>query len=412
MTAKRRVIGAEHVERASRRGRRYVEVLPGSIVTDQARDTAARWNVALRSGPLDRPAVARPDGAAALWRGLYRRSPRWIASKPTAGRTPVRLGRVAVVGAGGVGVGVAHLAASGAMADTIALVDIVPGLAASIALDLNHTTGITRSPSRAEGGTDLALLAGSDVVVITAGRARSPGMRRTDLEAANRRTVGSVAEAVRTAAPAAVVIVVSNPLDEMTAETLRVTGFPRERVLGMAGTLDSARFREALAREAGVAVAEVEATVLGRHGEEMVPVVSGARIRGRPLGQLLTSERIAACLERTISAGGRVVRLRRTGSASLAPSHATAEILEHMRGARAGPVPVSVRLEGEYGIAGVVLGVPCVLGPRGLIEVVEQTLSDDERARLARAAETVRAETELRSYGDDADACEAGTEEQ
>ena len=394
MTAKRRVIGAEHVEQAGRRGRRYIEVLPGSIVTDQARDTAARWNVALRSGPLDRPAVARPDGAAALWRGLYRRSPKWIASKPTAGRTPVRLGRVAVVGAGGVGAGVAHLAASCAMADTIALVDIVPGLAASIALDLNHTTGITRSPSRAEGGTDLALLAGSDVVVITAGRARSPGMRRTDLEAANRRTVGSVAEAVRTAAPAAVVIVVSNPLDEMTAETLRVTGFPRERVIGMAGTLDSARFREALALEAGVSVAEVEATVLGRHGEEMVPVVSGARIRGRPLGQLLTRERIAACLERTISAGGRVVRLRRTGSASLAPAHATAEILEHMRGARAGPVPVSVRLEGEYGIAGVVLGVPCLLGPRGLIEIVEQTLSDDERARLARAAETVRAETE------------------
>ena len=162
----------------------------------------------------------------------------------------------------------------------------------------------------------------------------------------------------------------------------------------MAGTLDSARFREALALEAGVAVAEVEATVLGRHGEEMVPVVSGARIRGRPLGQFLTTERIAACLERTISAGGQVVRLRRTGSASLAPAHATAEVLEHMRGARAGPVPVSVRLEGEYGIAGVVLCVPCVLGPRGLIEIVEQTLSDGERARLARAAETARAETE------------------
>lgn len=394
MIPKRHVIGAEHVERAGRRGGRYIEVLPGSIVTDQARDAAARWNVTLRAGPLDRPAVARPDGAAALWRGLYRRSPKWMASKPAQGRNPVRFGRVAVVGAGGVGAGVAHLAASGGMVDTIALVDIVPGLAASIALDLNHAAGITRSPSRVGGGTDLALLAGSDVVVITAGRARAPGMRRTDLEEANRRTVGSVAEAVRTAAPEAVVIVVSNPLDEMTAETLRVTGFPRERVLGMAGTLDGARFREALALEAGVAVAEVEATVLGRHGEEMVPVVSGARIRGRPLGQFLTRGQIAACLERTVSAGGRVVRLRRTGSASVAPAHATAEILEHMRGARAGPVPVSVRLEGEYGIAGVVLGVPCVLGPRGFIEIVEQTLSDEERARLARAAETVRAGTE------------------
>ena len=394
MSPRRHVIGAEHVERAGRRGRRYIEVLPGSIVTDQARDAAARWNVSLRSGPLDRPAVARPDGAAALWRGLYRRSPKWMPSKPAEGRSPVRLGRIAIVGAGGVGASVAHLAAASDTADEIALVDIVPGLAASIALDLNHATGITRSRSRTEGGTDLALLAGSDVVVVTAGRARSPGMRRGDLEEANRRTVGSVAEAVRTAAPAAVVIVVSNPLDEMTAETLRVTGFPRERVLGMAGTLDSARFREALAGEAGVPVAEVEATVLGRHGEEMVPVVSGARIRGRPLGQFLTETQIAACVDRTISAGGQVVRLRRTGSASLAPAHATVEILAHMRGARAGPVPVSVRLEGEYGIGGVVLGVPCLLGPRGLIDVVEQALSDDEIERLARAAETVRTGTE------------------
>ena len=394
MTPGRRVIGAEHVERAGRRGRRHIEVLPGSIVTDLARDAAARWNVALRSGPLDRPAVARPDGAAALWRGLYRRSPRWMPSRPAEGRNPVRLGRLAIVGAGGVGAGVAHLAASGGIAAEIVLVDIVPGLAESIALDLNHATGITRSPSRSAGGTDLALLAGSDVVVVTAGRPRGPGMRRADLEEANRRTVAAVAEAVRTAAPAAVVIVVSNPLDEMTVEALRLTGFPRERVLGMAGTLDSARFREALARETDVPVADVEAMVLGRHGEEMVPVVSGARIRGRPLEQFLTPAQIAACVERTISAGGRVVRLRRTGSASLAPAHATVEILQHMRGARAGPIPVSVQLEGEYGVEGVVLGVPCLLGPRGFIHIIERTLSDNELARLVRAAEAARAGTE------------------
>ena len=388
---RRHVVGAVHVERAGRRGRRHIEVLPGAIVTDLARDAAARWNVALRSGPLDRPAVARTDGAAALYRGLYRRSPKWMPSRPAEGRNPVRLGRVAIVGAGGVGAGVAHLAALGGMAREVVLVDIVPGLAESIALDLNHATGITRSPSRAEGGTSLALVAESDVVVVAAGRARSPGMRRADLREANRRTVGAVAEAVRTAAPAAVVIVVSNPLDEMTAEALRVTGFPRERVLGMAGTLDSARFRETLAREAGVPVADVEATVLGRHGEEMVPVVSGARIRGRPLDRFLTPAQVAACVERTVSAGARVVRLRRTGSASLAPAYATVEVLEHMRGARAGPVPVSVRLEGEYGIEGVVLGAPCLLGPRGLIEIVEQALSDDELAGLLRAAETARA---------------------
>ena len=391
MTPGRRVIGAEHVERARRHGRRYIEVLPGTIVTDQARDTAARWNVALRSGPLDRPVVARPDGAAALFRGLYRRHPKWMPPGPAAGLHPVRFGRIGVVGAGGVGAGVAHLAANEGMADEIVLVDIVPGLAESIALDLDHARGMTRSPARATGGTDLALVAGSDVVVVTAGRPRTPGMRRDDLRDANRRTVAAVAETVRTAAPEAVVVVVSNPLDEMTAETLRVTGFPRERVLGMAGTLDGARFREALAREAGVGVAEVDAVVLGRHGEEMVPAVSLARIRDWPLDQFLSQAQIDACTKATIAAGGRVVALRRSGSASLAPAHATAEILEHMRGARAGPVPVSVRLEGEYGTEGVVLGVPCLLGPRGLIEVVEQALSDDERARLARAAETARA---------------------
>ena len=391
MTPERRVIGAEHVERAGRHGRRYIEVLPGTIVTDQARDTAARWNVALRSGPLDRPAVARTDGGTALYRGLYRRNPKWMTPPPAAGLNPVRFGRVGVVGAGGVGAGVAHLAANAGMADEVVLVDVVPGLAESIALDLDHVRGMTRSPARATGGTDLALVAGSDVVIIAAGRPRTPGMRRDDLREANRRTVAAVAETVRTAAPEAVVIVVSNPLDEMTAETLRITGFPRERVLGMAGTLDSARFREALAREAGVGIGEVEAMVLGRHGEEMVPVVSLARIRGWPLDRFLSQAQIDDCTKCTVAAGGRVVALRRTGSASLAPAHATAEILAHMRGARAGPVPVSVLLDGEYGIDGVVLGVPCLLGPRGLIEVVEHALSHDERSRLARAAETARA---------------------
>ena len=391
MTSSRPVIGAEHVEAAGRRGRRFIEVQPGSIVTDQARDTAARWNVALRSGPLDRPAVARPDGAAALYRGLYRRNPKWMPSSPTAGRGPVRFARIAIVGAGGVGAGVAHLAANAGVAEEIVLVDIVPGLAESIALDLNHARGLTRSPTRTVGGTDLALLTGAEVVVVTAGRARAPGMRRDDLREANRRTVGAIAEAIRTTAPASVVVVVSNPLDEMTAEMLRITGFPRERVLGMAGTLDSARFRAALAGEAGAGVAEVEATILGRHGREMVPIISRARIRDLPLRQRLTPAQLAACVERTIAAGGKVVALRRTGSASIAPAHATVEVLEHLRGARAGSVPVSVQLEGEYGIEGVVLGVPCLLGPRGLVEVVEHPLAETEHAQLAQAAETLRA---------------------
>ena len=389
--AGRRVIGAEHVERASRRGRRHIEVRPGSIVTDEARDSAARLRIALRSGPLDRPAVPAPDGTAALMRGLYRRGAKWMPPGRPRGRSPVRFGRLAVVGAGGVGANVAHLAANAGMAEEIVLVDIVPGLAEALALDLVHASGLTRSRSAVSGGTDLALAAGADVVVVTAGRPRAPGMDRADLREANRRTVRSIAETVRAAAPGAVVLVVSNPLDEMTAEMLVATEFPRERVLGMAGTLDSARFRDALAREAGVGVDEVEAMVLGSHGAEMVPVVSRARIGGAPLERRLRPAQIEACAERTVAAGGWVVALRRTGSASIAPAHAVVEVLDHMRGARAGAVPVSVQLDGEYGLDGVVLGVPCLLGPRGLVEIEEIPLDESERSALARAAAAVRA---------------------
>ena len=389
--ADRRVIGAEHVERASRRGRRHIEVMPGSIVTDEARESAARLRIALRSGPLDRPAVPAPDGRVALVRGLYRRGAKWMPPGRPRGRNPVRFGRLAVVGAGGVGANVAHLAANAGMAEEIVLVDIVPGLAEALALDLVHASGLTRSRSAVSGGTDLALAAGADVVVVTAGRARAPGMDRADLREANRRTVRGVAETIRTAAPGAAVLVVSNPLDEMTAEMLVATEFPRERVLGMAGTLDSARFRDALAREAGVGVDEVEAMVLGSHGAEMVPVVSRARIRGAPLERRLRPAQIEICMERTVAAGGRVVALRKTGSASIAPAHAVVEVLDHMRGARAGAVPVSVQLDGEYGLDGVVLGVPCLLGPRGLVEIEELPLDESERSALARSAAAVRA---------------------
>ena len=390
--AGRPVIGAEHVARAGRRGRRHIEVTPGAIVTDEARDSAARLRISLRAGPLDRPAVPAPDGTAALVRGLYRRGAKWMPpGGPSRGRSPTRFRRLAVVGAGGVGANVTHLAANAGMAEELVVVDIVPGLAESLALDLAHASGLTRSRSAVAGGTDLALVGGADVVVVTAGRPRAPGMDRRDLREANRRTVQAVAETIRTAAPGAVVLVVSNPLDEMTEEMLRATQFPRERVLGMAGTLDSARFREALARAAGVEVDEVEATVLGSHGAEMVPIVSRARIRGAPVERRLGRAQIEACVERTIAAGGRVVALRRTGSATLAPAHATVEVLDHLRGARAGAVPVSVRLEGEYGLDGVVLGVPCLLGPRGLIEIEEFSLGESERAGLARAAAAIRA---------------------
>ena len=391
MNRARRVIGSEHVERAGRGGRRFIEVPPGGIVTVQARETAERMDVALRDGPLDRPQAPATDGAAALYRVLYRRSAKWMPPKPAAGRNPARFRRLAIVGAGGVGGNLAHLAAARDMSGEIAIIDVVPGLAESIALDLNHSAGATRSKCAVSGSVDASAAADADVVVVAAGRSRSPGMSRADLIAVNRRTIRALGEKIRAASPNAVVIVVSNPLDEMTSEMLRATEFPRERVMGMAGTLDSARFRTELAHAAHVGIDEVEAMVIGSHGDDMTPLVSLARIRGMPLDRFLDADQIADCVEKTISAGARVVALRRTASASIAPAHAVLELLEHMRGARVGPAPATVRLQGEFGIEGVPLGVPCLLGPKGLIEIAELSIDAAERAKLRNAAEAVRA---------------------
>ncbi|NOC81891.1 malate dehydrogenase [Ruegeria sp. HKCCD6428] len=384
-----RVIGSDAVEDARRRGRIVFEVLPGDIVTALARETAERVGIALVDGPLERPKPPRTDGAVSMRRVLYRRSPKWVAPSRVP-RKARRLGKLALIGAGGVGGNVAHLAAMADMADEIALIDITPGLAASTALDLNHTSGITGARARCVGGEAMDLVAGADVVVVTAGRARRPGMTRADLIDVNARVIRKSAEAIRSAAPNAIVIVVTNPLDEMTVEMLRATGFPREQVLGMAGTLDSSRFRNALAMAAGVTPADVEAFTLGSHGDEMAPIPSRARIKGRPLDVFLSREQIEACVQDAITGGGQVVALRKSGSATIAPAHASIELIDHIRGARTGPVPVSVMLHGEYGIDGVVLGVPAHLGAGGLVEVEELRLTAEENAALQNAAEAIR----------------------
>lgn len=384
-----RVIGSDAVEDARRSGRIVFEVLPGDIVTALARETAERVGIALVDGPLDRPIPPRTDGSVSMRRVLYRRSPKWVAPSRVP-RKARRLGKLALIGAGGVGGNIAHLAAMEDIADEIALIDITPGLAASTALDLNHTSGITGARARCVGGEAMDLVAGADVVVVTAGRARRPGMTRADLIDVNARVIRQSAEAIRSAAPDAIVIVVTNPLDEMTVEMLRATGFPRERVLGMAGTLDSSRFRNALAMAAGVTPADVEAFTLGSHGDEMAPIPSRARIKGRPLEVFLSLEQIDACVQDAITGGGQVVALRKSGSATIAPAHASIELIDHIRGARTGPVPVSVMLRGEYGIDGVVLGVPAHLGAGGLVEVEELRLTTEENAALKNAAEAIR----------------------
>lgn len=386
-----RVIGSEHVTDAANRGRRMIEVMPDDIVTAQARESAERLNITLLDGPLERPALVKADGVTAARRALYRRNPKWHAPKRHSAAGARRLRRVALVGAGGVGANVAHLLANNDMVDEIALIDVTPGLAESVALDLNHASGITRTHARASGGTDLAAVAGAQVIVVTAGRPRTPGMTRANLLEVNRRIIQAVAEAVRVSAPDAIVIVVTNPLDEMTVEMLRATGLPRSQVLGMAGTLDSSRFRQSLAAKADVPVADVEAITLGSHGDEMAPIVSLSKIRGRPVTDFLSQEAIDQCVKDAVTGGGQVVALRKTGSAVLAPAHAIVEVIDHMRGARAGAVPVSVMMDGEYGIEGVVLGVPCHLGLSGLLEVVELPLTDAEQASLQTAADAIRA---------------------
>lgn len=385
-----RVIGSVEVEEARAGGRAVLEILPGDIVTDLARESAVRLGIKLVDGPLPRPAVARTDGATQGRRGLYRRAPRWIAPRAGTGARARRLDKLALVGAGGVGANIAHLAANADLAVEIALIDIAPGLAEATALDLMHTAGITRSAARVTGHRDLGAVAGADVVVVTAGRPRTPGMSRPDLIGTNRRVIHAAAEAIRTSAPRAVVIVVTNPLDEMTLEMLRATEFPRERVLGMAGTLDSARFRLALAEAAGVPPADVQAIALGSHGDEMAPIVSQSTIRGRALEAHLSADAIQGCVRAAVTGGGQVVALKKTGSAVLAPAHASLELIDHIRGARAGWVPVSVMLAGEYGIDGVVLGVPAHLGADGLVAVEELRLSERERSQLQEAAEAIR----------------------
>jgi len=385
-----RVVGSELIEDARQRGRIVFELLPGDIVTDIARETASRVGIRLIDGPLEKSQTVSTDGNTAMRRALYKRGAKWVAPKRNTQPKARRFSKIALIGAGGVGGNIAHLAAMADMADEIALIDIAPGLAASTALDLNHTSGITGSRTRCIGGEDLAMVSGADVVVVTAGRARAPGMTRVDLIDTNARVIRSAAEAIKAGAPDAIVIVVTNPLDEMTFEMLRATEFPRERVLGMAGTLDSGRFRNALAMAAGVEPADVHAITLGSHGEEMAPITSLARIKGRALDMFLTAEQIEACVKDAVTGGGQVVALKKSGSATIAPAHATIELMDHIRGAKSGPVPVSVMLEGEYGVSGVVLGVPAHLGRTGLVEVEEFRMTPAESEALAAAAGAIR----------------------
>jgi malate dehydrogenase len=297
--------------------------------------------------------------------------------------------KVTVIGAGNVGATTAQRIAEAGLADVV-LVDIVEGLPQGKALDLAEAAPVVGHDARLIGTNDYADTAGSDVVVVTSGLARQPGMSRDDLLAKNAGIVRSVVLAAVQHSPDAVLIVVTNPLDAMCHVAFEASGFPRERVLGMAGVLDSARFRTFIAEELGVSVEDTHAFVLGGHGDTMVPLPRYSTVAGVPITELLSADRIKALVERTANGGAEIVALLKAGSAYYAPAASAFEMVEAILLDRKRVLPCAVRLEGEFGIDGLFVGVPVVLGRSGMERVFEIELSPDERSAFDRSAAAVR----------------------
>ena len=308
-----------------------------------------------------------------------------------------RTGKVTVVGAGFYGSTTAQRLAEYDVFDEVVLTDIVEGKPEGIALDISQSrpiegfettvTGQTTTPD----GQGYEAIAGSGIVVITAGLPRKPGMSRMDLIGVNAKIVRSVTEQVVKHAPDAVLIVVSNPLDEMTALAAKVSGFPAHRVLGQAGMLDTARFSYFVADRLGVPVGSVQTLTLGSHGDTMVPVPSACSVDGKPLADLLPAADIEQLVERTRNGGAEIVALLKTGSAYYAPSAAAARMARAVAVDAGAVMPVCAWVDGQYGISGVYLGVEAELGREGIRRVVERDLTDSERASLHAAADAVRA---------------------
>ncbi len=308
-----------------------------------------------------------------------------------------RQGKVTVVGAGFYGSTTAMRLAEYDIFDTVVLTDIVPGKAEGLALDMNQSRPIEGFETEVIGqttgpaGEGYEAIAGSDIVIITAGLPRKPGMSRMDLIETNAKIVRSVAEQVSAHAPDAVVIVVSNPLDEMTALTQRATGFPRSRVIGQAGMLDTARFTYFVAEKLDLPVGAVSTLTLGSHGDTMVPVPSACTVEGAPLASRMSDAEIDELVARTRNGGAEVVALLKTGSAYYAPSAAAARMARAVIEDAGAVMPVCAWVTGEYGIDGVYLGVLARIGREGVKEIVEIDLTDAELAHLQEAAEAVRA---------------------
>lgn len=299
--------------------------------------------------------------------------------------------KISIIGAGNVGATTAHWCAAAELGD-IVLLDIpqVGDMPKGKALDLMQASPIMGFDSRITGTNDYADTKGSQVVVITAGIARKPGMSRDDLLSTNAKIVGSVAEQIKASSPDAILIVVSNPLDAMVQRVLKVSGFPSKRVLGQAGVLDTARYRTFLAMELGVSVEDIQALLLGGHGDTMVPMPSCTSVGGIPVSQLIDPKRLQEIVERTRSGGAEIVGLLKTGSAYYAPAAATTQMVEAIVRDKKRLIPCAAYCDKEYGVGGYYVGVPVILGAGGVERIVELELTASERADFQKSITAVK----------------------
>src|SRR5208282_2020238 len=302
--------------------------------------------------------------------------------------------KVTVVGAGNVGAEVAQRLVDKQMADVV-LIDILEGVPQGKALDMLESGPVEGYDVKIRGTNDYADTANSDLVVITAGFARKPGMSRDDLLKMNYEVVKGVTEKAAKYSPEAILIVVTNPLDAMVQTAFKVSGFPKNRVIGMAGVLDTARYRTFLAEALNVSVQDVEGLVLGGHGDTMVPVPSYTTIAGVPVAQLMPKEQLDKIIDRTRKGGAEIVNLLKTGSAFYAPSAAVVQMIDAIFNDRKKILPCAAYLEGEYGIKGLFVGVPVKLGARGIEEIVTIKLTPEEQAALEKSAAAVKELTEI-----------------
>ena len=301
------------------------------------------------------------------------------------------LEKVAVVGAGNVGATAAQRLAEKELARTVVMIDVVEGVPQGKALDQWQSGPLEGFDTRIVGTNGYDEAAGAELFVVTAGIARKPGMSRDDLVKTNAGIVRSVAREIARVAPGSIIIIVSNPLDVMCYVAMKASGFPRARVLGMAGVLDTARYRMFLAEALDVSVEDIQAMVLGGHGDTMVPLVSYTSVSGIPVSQLLPADTLESIVTRTRNGGAEIVAFLKTGSAYYAPSAAAVQMVEAIALDKRRILPCSAWLQGEFGIRDVFCGVPCKLGRGGLAQVIEIALTDAERAALLESAEAVRA---------------------